>query len=389
MEDKKLTICFFGNAASIHTAKWVKYFADEGNKVHLISYTSFRDLEVKNVNLHLLKKRFPIKIWPFNTLLNLPFTLIQVKKLMSEINPDIIHAHYVTSYGHLAALTKVHPLVITAWGSDILITPKKYLMAKLIVKYVLKKADLITCDADHMKKAMMELGTDKEKIRIIYFGVDTQKFSPYFLLENEGVVSSCLEEKNLEKELQVTNSKRVISLRDLEPVYNVETLIRAIPSVLKEVPETKFIIVSKGSQRKELKELTEELKIKDSIRFIGLIPSDNVINYLRIADVCVSTSLSDGGIASSTAEAMASGLPVVITDTGENRKWIKDGESGFIIPIKSPKILAQKIIYLLKNKKQRLEMGQEGRKIIKQKNDYYNEMEKMENLYKDIIKNYE
>ncbi len=101
-------------------------------------------------------------------------------------------------------------------------------------------------------------------------------------------------------------------------------------------------------------------------------------------DVYVSTSLSDAGLAASTAEAMACGLPVVITDFGDNRKWIEDGESGFIVPLKDPKALAEKIIYLLKNKDIRREFGMRNRKIIEEKNNYYREMEKMENSYIEL-----
>ena len=96
-------------------------------------------------------------------------------------------------------------------------------------------------------------------------------------------------------------------------------------------------------------------------------------------------SFSDAGISSCTAEAMASGLPVIITNTGENEKWIKDGEDGFLIPTKDPDILAQKIIYLIKNKNEKTRLGKNGRKIIEERDNYYREMEKMEKLYCSIL----
>lgn len=108
--------------------------------------------------------------------------------------------------------------------------------------------------------------------------------------------------------------------------------------------------------------------------------------YLRSADIYVSTSLSESGLAASTAEAMACELPVINTDTGDIRFWIQDGEGGFVIPVKNPNILAEKLIYLLENDTQRLAFGKNNRKIIKERNNYYKEMADIEIIYKSIIK---
>ena len=376
MENRKLTIFFLGNIESPHTAKWVQYFADQGHNVHLASYFPASGVicETNNVNLHIIKRKIPINIWPFNTLLNFPFTLARIKKLIKIIKPDVIHAHYATSYGHLAALTNLRPFILTAWGSDILVTPKEYWLARQIVKYVLKKADLITCDAEHMKKAMIDLGAESSKIEIINFGIDTKKFIPG--PKNDG-------SKN---EIGFSGrSKIVISLRSLEQIYNIETLISAIPEIIKNVPDTKFIIVGKGSIEQKLKRMAKEVCPENSVKFLGRINNNDLPKYLRVADIYVSTSLSDGGIAASTAEAMACGLPVVITDSADNRKWINDGENGFIIPIKDPKALAQKVCLLLKDESLSGKISKAGRKTIADKNDYYKEMSKMENIYYKLI----
>lgn len=372
MLENKLTICFFGNAASIHMIKWVKYFSDNGHKVHLVSYDLPREGKIDNINLHLIGKKLPFRFWRLNTLINLPLALIQTKRLIKRINPDIVHAHYVTSYGHLALLSGFHPLVITAWGSDILVAPKESLITKWNVKYVLKKAQLITCDAEHMKEAMIELGVDSSKIRIINFGIDTRKFSP-------GKKNQEIKDK-----LKIFNSPIVISLRSLEPIYDISTLIKSVPFVLKEVPETKFIIIGNGSEKKNLKRLAESLGVLKAIRFIGWISNEKLPSYLRISDVYVSTSLSDGGISSSTAEAMACGLSVVITNGGDNKKWVRDNKEGFTVPVRKSKILAEKVIYLLKNKEIREKFSKDARQMIEQRNNYYKEMEKIEEIYKNL-----
>lgn len=192
---------------------------------------------------------------------------------------------------------------------------------------------------------------------------------------------------NLKDKLNIRNSPMVMSLRNLEPLYDIGTLINAIPMVLAEIPETKFVIAGKGSEEDTLKRFTISLGISGSVKFIGYIPNEDLPQYLAAADVYASTALSDAGIAASTAEAMACGVPVVITDSGENRNWIKNGESGFIVPVQNTKALAEKIIHLLKNPGLRAEFGKAAREIIEKKNNYRVEMGKVEKIYEGIIQN--
>jgi len=355
-----MKICFLAGANSVHSHKWVKYFAEKGHDVHWISFTKNTQGTIDRASFYQISVPFP-------------FNFFKLRKIVKKINPDIFHAHYAGVNGFLASLCNVHPFVLTAWGSDVLIAGKSKFQS-FFVKYALKKADLITCDGKNSEEAIVNLGINLKKIKMIYFGVDVLKFSP-------GQKSIGIIEK-----LEMVGCPSVISLRNFEPIYNIETLINAIPSVLKEVSKVKFILAGKGSQEENLKKLVKKLNISKSVNFVGLISQNDLPKYLRSCDVYVSTSLSDGGIASSTAEAMACGLPVVITNFGDNKEWVKDGESGFLVPLKTPDVLAEKIIYLLKNPEKRLELGINAVKIIEEKDNYYKEMEKMENIYKELIK---
>jgi glycosyltransferase involved in cell wall biosynthesis len=162
-------------------------------------------------------------------------------------------------------------------------------------------------------------------------------------------------------------------------------LIKATQIVLNAIPKTKFVILGKGSQEKYLIELSQKLGVLENIHFVGMVSNDELPEYLRLADVYVSTSLSDAGIAASTAEAMATGLPVVTTNTGENEKWISDNENGYLIPVRNPQMLAEKIVYLLREENCRTIFAKNNRQRIEERNDYYKEMAKMENIYRELI----
>ena len=134
-----------------------------------------------------------------------------------------------------------------------------------------------------------------------------------------------------------------------------------------------------------LKDLVKELKIESSVFFPGFIPNAELPELLNNSDIYISTSLSDAGIAASTAEAMACGVPVVVTDTGENCKWVKNGETGYLVPPSEPLRLAEVIKNMILKPNEIKKVGLAGRKIISDYNDYQTEMAKMENLYKLVF----
>jgi len=362
------------NASSVHTSRWIKYFVERGHEVHVIS---FEKAQIKGATAHVLKlpvlvksATFPLKV----------ASLFRIKALIRRIKPDVLHAHYVTNYGLFGALCNFKPFVLTAWGSDVLAVPEARLISlvkRRLAIFALKKADVITCDAEHMKEAMKKLGVPQEKIELIYFGVDTHKFSPSH------------KSSRLKAKLEIDDSPTVISLRNIEPIYDVETLVKSAPLVLEKIPETKFVIAGKGSEEKKLRELAKSLGVASNVKFVGFIPNEELPDYLNTVDVYVSTALSDAGIAASTAEAMACEIPVVITDVADNKKWVENGVSGFLVPIKDPKALAEKIIYLLKREDVRRQFGKISRQIIEERNNYYREMEKMEDIYKELIRRHE
>ena len=359
-----MKICFLAGANSLHSHRWIKYFANIGHEIHWVSLMPSNEPLPK------------VEFYDIGPLSNNPVKIIRqvikFRKLIKKINPDVLHIHSVGTYGLIGILSGFHPVVVTAWGSDVLIAGKS-LIKKPLVKYVLQKSDLITCDADHMINAISKLGIETNKINLIYFGVEPDKFKPG------------PKDPDILTKWSVGDSPTVISLRNLEPIYDIETLIKCIPYILKEIPEVKFIIAGSGSQEKYLKKLTESMRVIDNTRFIGRYSHVKLPNYLNSSDIYVSTSLSDAGIAASTAEAMACGLPVIVTDSGENGKWVSCGVEGFVVPVKNPEILAEKIIYLLTNEKERTKMGENGRKTIEEKNNYYKEMEKMEKLYREVF----
>jgi len=360
-----MRICFLATARSIHSYRWIEYFSERSYEIFWIFLGPSRFGKVKNVRTYQLGSFF-------NKPLSILFNIMALRRIIKEIKPDILHAHYAGVNGILAALSGFHPFILSAWGSDIFIASKRRLSGSL-VKFSLSKADLILCNGKPLAEEMIRLKIQPSKIKFAYWSTDTQKFRPL------------PKDKKIREELKVFAMPMVISLRSLEPHYNVETLVRALPIVLKEFPQVKFVIGGDGSERKKLEKMSKELKISDSIKFIGWIDYEDVPCYLNSADIYVSTSLSDGDLAQSTQQAMACQIPIITSDLAVNIERIRDGENGLIFPRKDYRSLAGRITQLLKDNNLRIKLGERGREIILRDLDFNKNMAKVEKIYYSLI----
>lgn len=364
-----MKICYLADIGSIHTQRWVKYFADNGHEVHLISLKS-RDDNIGNLKFYQIKPRKRIISFPINTI----SYMLQVKKLIEKIKPDILHAHYISGYGVIGALTGFHPFVATCWGSDILISPTKSKISKFFVKYALKHTDLVTLDSYYLREIAISYGAPIDNSYIIQWGVDTNTFKPI--------------NSSIKAELGVDNNcPIVISTRSFEPIYNIDIIIKSIPFVLKEEPDTKFILKNGyGTKGPELIDLARKLGVLNSIIFIDKMLDHSKMSYLlNASDIFVSVPSSDG-TSVSLLEAMACRLPVIVSDLPANREWVNNGWNGYVVPIRSEKALTDAIIELIKDENRRKLFGKRNRVLVKEKADYERNMKKMERLYESLLR---
>lgn len=371
-----MRLFYIADVTSIHAQRWANYFAGKGHEVHFVSrrYTQGCEGLSDRIQVHALAKLAPLpqasRIAAYISAL--PWVL-QVRSLVEKIKPDIVHADFIGVPGYLGAASGFRPLVLGAWGSDIMIMPRQNRAYRFLTKQALRRADRIICVSSALMEEIIALGASPSKIDVIPIGVDTGKFSPR--PRNEAPADT----------FQSGESPVVISTRSLKSIYDVETLVRAIPLVLREVPEAKFVIAGAGEQESQLKELARNLGVSSVARFTGWVPRAELPEYLSSADIYVSTSLSDG-TSVSLLEAMACELSPVVTDIPANRPWVNDGENGFLFPAKGHKTLASKIIYLLNNEELRESFGRTSREIVQKKAEQQTEMEKIDSIYTELAK---
>ena len=358
---------FIASAESIHSFKWISFCHQLGHEVIWVSFAKSEFEIPKSIHYYEVLRKSK-----FLALFGGGFC---IRRLISAHEPDLVQIHSVGFYGVLSLFVPRHiPIVATPWGSDVIFGKKNFLK-KMLIQYCLRRARVITCDAFHMKREILMLTPEApEKIRLINFGVDTKRFRKK-------------QNASIPENIRYGGGPfNVLSTRNLEEVYDLETLIRAIPIVRSLNVDINVILVGSGSQADYLRLLCEELDVKQAVAFTGRIPNDDLINYLASSDLYVSTALSDAGIAASSAEAMSCELPVVLSDTGENSRWVSDGINGFLFPAKNPLELARTIVRALQlSSVDRERMGAKARETIINRNDFVTEMQKVDVLYRAAL----
>jgi hypothetical protein len=136
-----MKICYIADGSSIHTQRWLNYFAGKGHEVHLI-YWKVPPGYDKSICIHFLK-RFAPQIWPVTRYISFLQWIFEIRKIIKEIKPDILDGHFIIDNCLLAALSGFHPFIVTGWGSDVLIFPQRNFIWRMVVRFVLKRADKI------------------------------------------------------------------------------------------------------------------------------------------------------------------------------------------------------------------------------------------------------
>ena len=357
-----MKICYLADINSVHTQKWIKFFKEKEYEIHVIS---LQDGEYEGVKVHSLKVEESVMKGTNNrSKLKYLKTIDKVKELVREIKPDILHAHYATSYGLLGAVTKFHPYIISVWGSDVYDFPIKSIIHKNLLKYNLKKADYILSTSNIMKSEI-EKYTSKD-ITVTPFGVNISKFIP---------------NKSIKKEIVIG------TIKSLEAKYGIEYLVKAFKIVKDNNSnlDIKLRIGGSGSQLEYLKNLCEELGIESFVTFLGQINQEAVIKEFQNFDVAVFPSILDSesfGVAA--VEAEACGIPVVVTDVGGLMESTKPNATSLVCKRASAEALAEKIDILVKDNELRKEMGIEARKFIEENYNLEDNFNDVRKLYKKI-----
>jgi len=274
------------------------------------------------------------------------------KKVVKDFRPDIqvnylIHADiFGRIFGKKYGVKKLVSYIRNMHNNFIYAFPDKI---------TLKRVDfLLTNSRANLRFYREEYNFPKDKSACIPNGVE-MKDKPF-------------EEKlkNLKKELGLNNEFVITCVSRLHQQKNIDTLIRAGQILARENDDFKILLIGDGKERGNLKKLARKLNMEDKIKFLG--KREDVWEILNISNLFALPS-SKEGMSNALLEAMAAGLPAVVSDIKENKELVGSGKNGYTFKVKDKSDLAQKIKLLEQDKQKRTIMGEASKKKIKNNYD--------------------
>ena len=200
-----------------------------------------------------------------------------------------------------------------------------------------------------------ELGYDRNRALIFPWGIDTEKFSPCPGAIRQKIASD--------------GDFLILSLRTMEPNYDVETVVRSFLIAAEAEPGMRLILLGDGSQMEKLKAITAHDKNGDKVQFMGRQPNEMLVEYYRSCDLYVSASIVDGSSVS-LLEAMGCGIPVLMSIIPGNLEWVRDGENGMLFHTKDINELSRKMIDCYRNREHIRKYAVTARNLIEEKADW-------------------
>lgn len=295
-------------------------------------------------------KRLPLKFEPEEA----PF-MQDLKSTLEKGEFDVVHTieDFQPCSWQASSYTKDHkiPLFITRWlywKPDIRFGTLFQLYDRYISSIVRNRAAAVIVPSSSIKEYLMDYGVKEEKILLIPSGVDIEAFSP-----NKSFL--------LRERLGLGDEKIILTIARLHPLKGLHHLIQAYGHIAKNFPDTRLVILGKGPQEKELKDMTRNLNIEKNVIFLTEhFPHEKISQLYNSADIFAFPSVVEPfGMAN--LEAMACGRPTVSSDTGGMRDMVLHGKTGFLFKVGDVKGIEDALIDLLSNENRIKEMGDMAR----------------------------
>ncbi len=361
-----MKILLLSDTYSEHTEKWAIGLADKGFEVGLFSFNkaSYEWYNHKNITVFFEPEK---KINAESNLTKLAYLKYVgiLKNIIKHFKPDILHAHYATSYGLVGALSGFHPYVISCWGTDVMKFPQKNFIAKSILKYNFKSADEICATSNTIKDYVAKV-TNKP-VTVIPFGVNVDEFKPK-------EVKSLFDESDFV----------IGSIKPLEPLYNNDVLIESFNSLVKKYDHLKLLIIGEGSEEARLKQMCTQLKIEEKVKFTGRIPFNQISNYFNMIHVLANLSEYESfGV--SVIEAMACEKPVIVTNVGGLKEVVTDDSVGIKVEVRNTEATSAALEQLILNTAMCKTIGKNAREHVLKLYNWESNLHEMIKVYEELI----
>lgn len=363
-----MKIAMLSGVNSIHTLRWANGLNAAGHEVHVISQHRALEPFAPGVQLHL---------FPYRGVLGYFVMAASVCRLLKNLRPDIVNAHYASGYATTARLVGFRPWLLSVWGSDVYDFPSKSPLHRALVRGNLRAADAVASTSHCMAEVTHALAPTLGQIAITQFGVDMDAYA-------DAVPTA----------LAQPGRWVVGTVKTMADKYGIDTLIQAFTLLLARLRASNpdmarqlhLRLVGDGPQMQALKQLAAQLGVAERVQFVGHVDHAQVPHELTQLDVYVALSRLDSesfGVA--IIEAGAAARPVVVSDAGGLPEVVVDGVTGLVVPRENPQAAADAIERLLRDADLRQRMGAAARQHVAQHYRWDACVETMLQVYERLV----
>ena len=297
---------------------------------------------------------------------DLPGLVFDFRRVVKEIKPDLVHAGPIQTCAFIAALSGFRPILAMSWGYDLVIDADKSAWMKRVTSYTLRRSAFFTSDANVSRDKAVEFGMDLERTVIFPWGVNIEHFT--------------------QKTFKHSNVKTLTLFcsRTWESIYGVDVLAKAFVRVAASNPNVNLILLGGGSQGAKIRQILMNGGVMERVHFGGQVSQRDLPRWYHMAHIYVSPSHVDGSSVS-LMEALASGLPCLVSDIAGNKEWVEDGVNGWLFRDGDVDDLAEKILHAITNRRSFKKLGESARKTAEQKADWEKNVGKLLEAYDHVI----
>jgi glycosyltransferase involved in cell wall biosynthesis len=298
-----------------------------------------------------------------------PRLLLDLKRVIRSLKPDLIQSGPLQTAAFLAALTGFHPLVSMSWGYDLLQDADRNICWKWATRYTLSRSAVMVGDCATIRQRARAFGMPDEAIVTFPWGVDIRHFSPQEAPAPGANRRTGLGDEKVEE--GAPSPFVLLSTRGWEPVYGVDVIARAFVWAARQRPELRLFLLGNGSQANLLRSIFLDGGVLPQVHFAGQVTQADLPRYYRAADLYLSASHSDG-TSISLLEAMACGRPALVSDIPGNYEWVTHGQQGWLFPDGNAPKLAEAILAAVDQRDQLAGMGKAARELVERRGDWDN-----------------
>ncbi|TXD85029.1 N-acetyl-alpha-D-glucosaminyl L-malate synthase BshA [Subsaximicrobium wynnwilliamsii] len=345
-------VCYptFGGSGVVATELGLE-LSKRGHEIHFITYSQPVRLDLLGNNVHYHEVNVP----EYPLFLYQPYELALSSKLVDMVKLhqiEVLHVHYAIPHAYAAYMAKQMlkeedinlPIVTTLHGTDITLVGS-HPFYKPAVTFSINKSDAVTSVSQSLKEDTERLFNIKKDIKVIPNFIDLSKYEPKF--------TDC------QRGMMATEDERIIThISNFREVKQIPDVIKIFNEIQKQMP-AKLMMVGEGPERIPAEELCEKLGISNKVVFFG--NSNEIDKILCFSDLFLLPSRTESfGLAA--LEAMASGVPVISSNTGGIPEVNIDGVTGFLSDVNDVESMSKNAIYILSDPKRLQEFKDHAKK---------------------------